>query len=385
MRPLAVLNAIVFGSAAAITFGLGGVLVIFLILQGQYPEMRAEFPVLVRSSALFALLAVGFRRQPAGHAEGQAVALAGAGRHVAGGRGHNGFVLAAVSPGTWGKPPKARERCTREQRSPDGAQHLSALADLFPGVALLERAAVVRIEAFDASRSFSCGRSSCRTAVRGGLEALSKRAGSSESSTSSLRPPNHLANHMLYSSRNHNQINRIVSSCEPQDYTCARAGKSPIARIVRAVTFACAPVVLLRRSVELTRGSTRRASSAVWRGACGPILLLLRSLRSRTGAREHQAQQRNQHQRAQRDRPGPHRRLGEIAEESRRRSGRACRCRRTGRAARRRRRRSSPAARSGRQRARCSRRSVRSARGVGSGCRRHRGLGQWPAQQRVDS
>jgi hypothetical protein len=57
MRPLSVLNAIVFGSAAAITFGLGGVLVIFLILQGQYPQMRAEFPVLVRSSALFALLA----------------------------------------------------------------------------------------------------------------------------------------------------------------------------------------------------------------------------------------------------------------------------------------------------------------------------------------
>lgn len=57
MRPLAVLNAIVFGSAAAITFGLGGVLVIFLILQGQYPQMRAEFPVLVRSSVLFAVLA----------------------------------------------------------------------------------------------------------------------------------------------------------------------------------------------------------------------------------------------------------------------------------------------------------------------------------------
>lgn len=57
MRPLAVLNAIVFGSATAITFGLAGVLVIFLVLQGQYPQMRAEFPVLVRSSALFALLA----------------------------------------------------------------------------------------------------------------------------------------------------------------------------------------------------------------------------------------------------------------------------------------------------------------------------------------
>jgi hypothetical protein len=57
MRPLAVLNAIVFGSAAAITFGLVGVLVIFLVLQGEYPQMRDEFPVLVRSSALFALLA----------------------------------------------------------------------------------------------------------------------------------------------------------------------------------------------------------------------------------------------------------------------------------------------------------------------------------------
>jgi hypothetical protein len=57
VRPLAVLNAIVFGSAAAITFGVGGVLIIFLVLQGQYPQMRAEFPVLVRSSVLFALLA----------------------------------------------------------------------------------------------------------------------------------------------------------------------------------------------------------------------------------------------------------------------------------------------------------------------------------------
>lgn len=58
MRPIAVLNAIVFGSAAAITFGLVGVLVIFLVLQGEYPQMRAEFPALVRSGGLFALLAV---------------------------------------------------------------------------------------------------------------------------------------------------------------------------------------------------------------------------------------------------------------------------------------------------------------------------------------
>lgn len=57
MRPLAVLNAIIFGSAAAITFGLGGVLVIFLVLKGQHPEMGAEFPALVRSSIVFTALA----------------------------------------------------------------------------------------------------------------------------------------------------------------------------------------------------------------------------------------------------------------------------------------------------------------------------------------
>jgi hypothetical protein len=57
MRPLAVLNAIVFGSASAITFGLGGVLVIFLVLKGSYPEMNSEFPALLRSSGVFALLA----------------------------------------------------------------------------------------------------------------------------------------------------------------------------------------------------------------------------------------------------------------------------------------------------------------------------------------
>ena len=56
MRPLAVLNAIVLGSAAAISFGLCGVLIIFLVLKGQHPEMRGEFPALLRSSALFLLL-----------------------------------------------------------------------------------------------------------------------------------------------------------------------------------------------------------------------------------------------------------------------------------------------------------------------------------------
>lgn len=57
MGPLAVLNAIVFGSAAAITFGLSGVVVIFLVLKGSNPELSKEFPTLLRSSAVFAVLA----------------------------------------------------------------------------------------------------------------------------------------------------------------------------------------------------------------------------------------------------------------------------------------------------------------------------------------
>ena len=57
MRPFAVLNAILFGSAAAITFGLGGVIVIFLALKGRYPEMLSEFASLLRSGAVFAVMA----------------------------------------------------------------------------------------------------------------------------------------------------------------------------------------------------------------------------------------------------------------------------------------------------------------------------------------
>ncbi len=58
MRPLAVLNAILFGSAAAITFGLCAVLVIYLVLQGRHPQLATEFGPLLRSSGMFALLSV---------------------------------------------------------------------------------------------------------------------------------------------------------------------------------------------------------------------------------------------------------------------------------------------------------------------------------------
>ena len=57
MRPLAVLNAIIFGSAAAITFGLLGVVVIFLVLKGDNPELSQEFPALLQGSAAFTVLA----------------------------------------------------------------------------------------------------------------------------------------------------------------------------------------------------------------------------------------------------------------------------------------------------------------------------------------
>jgi hypothetical protein len=57
MRPLAVLNAIIFGSAAAITFGLSAVVIVYLILQQRHPELAAEFGLLLRSDAVFAGLA----------------------------------------------------------------------------------------------------------------------------------------------------------------------------------------------------------------------------------------------------------------------------------------------------------------------------------------
>jgi uncharacterized membrane protein len=60
MRPIAVINLIVFGSAAAISFGLCAVLAIFLVLRGQHPEFNEELVPLFRSSGLFlALAAVG--------------------------------------------------------------------------------------------------------------------------------------------------------------------------------------------------------------------------------------------------------------------------------------------------------------------------------------
>jgi hypothetical protein len=57
MRPLAVLNAIVFGSAAALTFALTGVVIVFTLLKGRHPELQAEFGMLLLSSLSLAVLA----------------------------------------------------------------------------------------------------------------------------------------------------------------------------------------------------------------------------------------------------------------------------------------------------------------------------------------
>lgn len=57
MRPLTALNAIVFGSAVAISFGLLGVSVVFLLLRGAHPQVVGEFPVVVRSAGIFLILA----------------------------------------------------------------------------------------------------------------------------------------------------------------------------------------------------------------------------------------------------------------------------------------------------------------------------------------
>jgi uncharacterized transporter YbjL len=56
MRPFTVLIGIVLGSAASITFGLGTVLIVFLVLAGQHPELPREMPRLALSLVAFGLL-----------------------------------------------------------------------------------------------------------------------------------------------------------------------------------------------------------------------------------------------------------------------------------------------------------------------------------------
>jgi hypothetical protein len=56
MRPFTVLIGIILGSAASFSFGLGTVLIVFLVLGPQHPELPRELPRVARSLAAFAIL-----------------------------------------------------------------------------------------------------------------------------------------------------------------------------------------------------------------------------------------------------------------------------------------------------------------------------------------
>ena len=56
MRPFTVLIGIVLGSAASFTFGLATVLIVFLVLGPQHPELPRELPRVAGSLAAFAIL-----------------------------------------------------------------------------------------------------------------------------------------------------------------------------------------------------------------------------------------------------------------------------------------------------------------------------------------
>ena len=58
MRPSVVLLGFVLGSTASITFGLFGIVLVFLLLRSEYPQLRGEFPFLVTSLGVFLALTV---------------------------------------------------------------------------------------------------------------------------------------------------------------------------------------------------------------------------------------------------------------------------------------------------------------------------------------
>ena len=58
MKPLTIITGVVLGSAASITLGLAVVILIFVLSGLDQPRIRDEFPPLVSSVALFALLTV---------------------------------------------------------------------------------------------------------------------------------------------------------------------------------------------------------------------------------------------------------------------------------------------------------------------------------------
>jgi hypothetical protein len=58
MRPSVVILGFVLGSAAAISFSLAGVVIVFAVLRSDYPTLETELPALLESSGIFGALTV---------------------------------------------------------------------------------------------------------------------------------------------------------------------------------------------------------------------------------------------------------------------------------------------------------------------------------------
>ncbi len=58
MRPSVVILGFVLGSAAAISFSLAGVVIVFAVLRSDYPRLDAELPALLGSFGIFGALTV---------------------------------------------------------------------------------------------------------------------------------------------------------------------------------------------------------------------------------------------------------------------------------------------------------------------------------------
>jgi hypothetical protein len=56
MRPTVIVLGFILGSAAAITFALGGTTIVFLVLRGSHPRLEAELGELLINVGLFLVL-----------------------------------------------------------------------------------------------------------------------------------------------------------------------------------------------------------------------------------------------------------------------------------------------------------------------------------------
>lgn len=56
MRPLTAVTLIILGSCFAISFSLGAVLIVVLVLGDEYPRLAAEFDALIKSLLVFLVM-----------------------------------------------------------------------------------------------------------------------------------------------------------------------------------------------------------------------------------------------------------------------------------------------------------------------------------------